>query len=78
LGARPRLEELADVDGADAFASHLGSLDVDTSSPVARQSTTTAERVAATELLVSAADRGYQVAIAALAGSTPSATRGTA
>lgn len=78
LGAQPRLEELADVDGADAFVSHLGSLDVDTSSPVARPSTTTAEREAATELLVSAADRGYQVATAALSGSGPAVTRGTA
>ncbi|MET0928381.1 MAG: hypothetical protein ABWX74_02635 [Aeromicrobium sp.] len=45
--------------------THLGSLGVDTSSPVARPATTTAERAAATKLLVSAADRGYGVAVAA-------------
>jgi glutaconate CoA-transferase subunit B len=76
LGERPRLEEIADVAGADAFVAHLGSLGVDTSSPTHRPSTSPAEREAATELLASAADRGYQVAVAALAG-TPAATRGT-
>lgn len=71
LGPRPQLQEVADVDGADAFVAHLADLGVDTSFPQSRPTTTSAERVAATELLVSAAGRGYQVAVAALAREEP-------
>jgi glutaconate CoA-transferase subunit B len=68
LGERPHLEEVADVAGVDAFVSHLADLGVDTStSPTNRPPTTDAERAAATDLLVSAASRGYQVAAIALA-----------
>lgn len=67
LGDGARLEEIADVSATEDFVSHLESLGVDTSSPTVRPPTSSAERQAATELLVSAADRGYQVASAALA-----------
>ncbi|MBC7551997.1 MAG: co-chaperone HscB [Cellulomonas sp.] len=67
LGDSPSLEEIADVAAADDFVAHLESLGVDTSSPTVRPPTTSAETQAATELLVSAAERGYQVAASALA-----------
>jgi glutaconate CoA-transferase subunit B len=73
LGAAPHLEEVADVAGVDAFVAHLQDLGMDTANPADRPPTTDAERAAATELLVSAADRGYQVAATAL-----TATRGPA
>lgn len=48
LGAQPRLEELAEVDGVDAFVSHLADLGVDTSISTTRQLATEREREAAT------------------------------
>lgn len=62
LGERPCLEEVADIAGVDAFVAHLVDLGVTTTSPASRPVTTSAERYVATELLASAAKRGYQVA----------------
>ena len=68
LGDRPQVEELADVPGSDAFVEHLCSLGADCTGPRSRPSATEEERAAAVELLRAAAERGYQVARRALAG----------
>ena len=68
LGARPEVEELADVPGADAFVAHLRTLGVACTRPATRPPTTDQERQAALEVLRAASDRGYQVARRALAG----------
>lgn len=67
LGDRPRLEEVADGPGADAFVAHLASLGVATDDALARPPATASERSRAHQLLEEAATRGYLVARAALA-----------
>ena len=66
LGHEPRLEEVADVPGSDAFVAHFSSLGVATDGVVPRPPTTEQERSRAQDLLVEAATRGYVVAKAAL------------
>ena len=66
LGAQPRLDELADVDGTDRFVAHMESLGVDTQTPTQRTPIPDSDREAALVVLRAAADRGYQVARRAL------------
>lgn len=67
LGANARLEELADVDGVDAFVTHMESLGVQNIAPTQRVPIEESEREAAVAVLRAAADRGYLVARRALA-----------
>lgn len=71
LGSAPRLEEIADTTGADAFVAHLERLGAHTSGAVPRQAVLQEERIAADALLRAAADRGYSVARRAVGGSAP-------
>jgi glutaconate CoA-transferase subunit B len=70
LGDDPRLEELADVPGAEAFVAHMSALGVTVGSPAPRGSITHEERLAAAAVLRDAADRGYQVGRRAFAAAT--------
>jgi glutaconate CoA-transferase, subunit B len=62
LGAAPVLEEIADTEGADAFAAHLEQLGGSTQTATVRPPITSSERRAAAEVLQGAAERGYGVA----------------
>lgn len=62
LGDDPRVEEIADVDGADEFLAHAQALGAQTGPPGPRAAVTDAEREAAATVLEAAARRGYQVA----------------
>lgn len=62
LGAAPLLEEVADAEGADAFAAHLAQLGVRTQTATVRPPVSPTERRAAAEVLERAAERGYSVA----------------
>lgn len=66
LGAEPVLEEIADVEGAEAFVAHLDALGVRTAGAAARAPVDAGERAAADDVLRAAADRGYAVARRAL------------
>ena len=66
LGDTPALEELAHVDGAEAFVRHVNDLGVDVSSPTIRPACGPTELDAARGLLREAAARGYGVAQRAL------------
>jgi glutaconate CoA-transferase subunit B len=66
LGAEPALEEIADVEGAEAFVAHLDALGARTAGVAVRAPVEAGERAAAAEVLRAAADRGYAVARRAL------------
>ena len=67
LGADPALEEVADVEGADAFVAHLDALGARTAGAATRPRVEPPEREAAATTLREAATRGYAVARRALA-----------
>jgi glutaconate CoA-transferase subunit B len=62
LGADARVEEIADVPGAEDFVRHLAGLGVASGTPALRTPATEKERHAALGVLRQAAARGYQVA----------------
>lgn len=66
LGASPRVVEVADLPGTDAFLAHLRSLGVACDSPEPRPAIAEDERQAGIAVLREAAQRGYQVARRAL------------
>lgn len=66
LGVAPRLEEVADVAGAQAFVDHLAQLGVQTAGAADREPVRPEERRAASAVLRDAAGRGYAVARRAL------------
>lgn len=66
LGLAPRIEEIADVPGTEAFLRHAESLGVDTTGATDREPVTDGERAAAESVVQAAAERGYQVAERAL------------
>ena len=61
LGAAPRLDVLASVDGADGFLTHLAGLPVDVSSYTAEPTRKAAELAVAHAVLDEAASSGYAV-----------------
>jgi glutaconate CoA-transferase, subunit B len=70
LGAEPALEEIADVEGAEAFVAHLDALGARTADAAARAPVEAGERAAAADVLRAAADRGYAVARRAIEETT--------
>lgn len=66
LGADPRIEEVAQVQGADEFVAHAASLGASTDGATERPTPSDDERQAALTVLGEAAERGYQVAVRAL------------
>lgn len=66
LGEAPRVEEIADVEGADAFLEHAGRLGAVDDGAVHRAPVSEEERAAAIAVLAEAAQRGYHVAERAL------------
>jgi glutaconate CoA-transferase subunit B len=66
LGAEPALEEIADVEGTEAFVAHLDALGARTVGATVRVPVEAGERAAAADVLRAAADRGYAVARRAL------------
>jgi glutaconate CoA-transferase subunit B len=61
LGASPRVEEIAELPGADGFLARMQELGVCTTSPASRAGASRRERAAAARVLAAAADRGYAV-----------------
>lgn len=66
LGVQPRVEEVADVPGTDAFLEHVARLGANTQTPKLRAECSAAERDAATAVLEQASKRGYHIATRAL------------
>jgi glutaconate CoA-transferase subunit B len=62
LGARPALEEVAEVPDTDEFVAHLESLGASTADAIVREPILDEERAAANRVLRAAAGRGYAVA----------------